>query len=309
VASRRGSPITRGAPLADQNCVGAFSQWTNSELHGCYLAFAGETQNAGPNYAYPIYTQNSSGYKKFYRNALFCGFGNYPIHGYTTTSMNMVGMDFQENTTIGGLGGAGAWNLYKPDDSGTGTWNNNNFYTANGSTDGVLDLGYFAFDGGCTDTICHDNYIRGKVGMAATRPGMSFTGNYQYGDQAGFTQANFPTNNYYSSSPGANWVRISPFDYIGKAGLVSIFNFTGSTALAVDLSTILDVGDDYEVLDIQNRFGSAITTGTYAGGTVSLSLTSTNVSTPGQVPTGRSAPSHTSSEFNCFLVRATPYTW
>lgn len=295
------------------NCLSMFNGspnvWDNSEVHGCVLYFAGETPQAGPNYAYPIYTQNSAGYKKYYRNAIFCGFGNYPIHCYGTVSLNMIGMDFQYNSTIGGLGGAGSWNLYKPDDSGTGTWNNNNLYSAQGSTDGVLDLGYFAFNGGCTDTICHNNNIRGKVGMSTTRPGMSFTGNNQYGDQANFLQSDFPTNNYFSSSPGANWVSIVPYNYIRKAGLVSIFNFTSSTSLAVDLSSILSVNDTYEVIDIQNRFGSAITTGTYAGGTVSLSLTSTAVATPRQVPQGRSAPSHTTSEFNCFLVRATPYKW
>jgi hypothetical protein len=70
----------------------------------------------------------------------------------------------------------------------------------------------------------------------------------------------------------------------------------------------LQPGDTYEVRDVQNYFGTPVATGTYSGGTISISLDNDVVSVPVSVPAGRGYPEHTDSEFNAFILLRTSGT-
>jgi PKD repeat protein len=70
---------------------------------------------------------------------------------------------------------------------------------------------------------------------------------------------------------------------------------------AVDLSGVLNVGDNFEVLDAQNYYGSPVVSGTYSGGTVNFPTNLTAVAQPiGNAP---KAAVHTGADFNVYVVR------
>ena len=97
------------------------------------------------------------------------------------------------------------------------------------------------------------------------------------------------------------FVRASP--YISGHGSVTFFNWADSNSINVDISSIIDNGQAYEIKDAQNFFGSALASGTYGGGTVSVPVTSTTAAQP----TGNAPKSytHTPKTFGVLIVRAT----
>jgi hypothetical protein len=292
------------------NSVNNFSAWneaTNYEMHGCVSYYSGSCEDDGSNYGYSLYIQSSSTTKRVYKNAFVHSFGNYSIHGY---SGNQVGMDYRYNTLCGPSGWQNMWLNYPgvPNDV---QFKNNSIYTTGGPSIRLHDPG-------TTDAVITGNYITGRVQFTVSTPpgpvhtNLDFSSNTLWtsaGNNLDISEGTYPSNTYNQSTPGSNWVSVVPYDYIGKAGLVTVYNWLNNNTHSVDLSTILSNGDSYEVIDLQNRFGTPVQTGTYGGGSVSIDLTQTTIATPKQVPNGRSSPSHTTKTFQVFLVRATPYNW
>lgn len=79
------------------------------------------------------------------------------------------------------------------------------------------------------------------------------------------------------SQPTGKLVYVRPNQYKAKFGFVVIYNFTGDSSAAVDLSSILAVGDTYTI-DYPERFLDDVPTlvGTYTGGTVNIPLKATH---------------------------------
>ena len=76
--------------------------------------------------------------------------------------------------------------------------------------------------------------------------------------------------------------------------------------VAVDVSSILQQGDFYEVRDAQNYDGPPVTTGVYMGGTISIPMADVNA--PVSIPWGtpdREPPKHTPRQFGAFVVLRT----
>ena len=87
----------------------------------------------------------------------------------------------------------------------------------------------------------------------------------------------------------------------GRAHII-VLNFDKSSTVSVDLSNSgLTGGQNYEIRDAQNFYGSPVVTGTYNGGSITLPMTQT--STAQMI--NYSTPPHTSSEFGVFVVLPT----
>ena len=86
----------------------------------------------------------------------------------------------------------------------------------------------------------------------------------------------------------------------GRAHVV-VFNWTNAGAVSVDLSKVLRSGDAYEILNVQDLFGSPVVSGTYTGGSVSLPVRAVAAPTP--VGGFVTRPGGTGTQFNTYLVR------
>jgi hypothetical protein len=92
----------------------------------------------------------------------------------------------------------------------------------------------------------------------------------------------------------------------GRAHII-IVNFDMKDSIPVDLSRAgLSPGQEFEIRDAQNYFGAPILRGTYTSASVNLPLNLTTV-TPivgasDPVNAAMTKPSHTSKEFNAFVV-------
>ncbi len=96
-------------------------------------------------------------------------------------------------------------------------------------------------------------------------------------------------------------VFLRPNQYEPGRANVTIFNWDGKDAVDVDLSSVLDEGDRFEIRNVQDFFGEPVVTGTYAGGPVSVPMTGLTVAPP----VGWPAPPPTGPEFNAFVLITT----
>jgi len=87
-------------------------------------------------------------------------------------------------------------------------------------------------------------------------------------------------------------------------GHVCYFNWENLSSIAIDLSAILTVGDNYAIYDVRDLVGPVLT-GTYAGGTVSFPTTQKPDPAPIGGFVGGQDPVDTAPFFNAFLVRKT----
>jgi hypothetical protein len=85
----------------------------------------------------------------------------------------------------------------------------------------------------------------------------------------------------------------------GRANLI-IYNWSRQAAVPVDLSGVVQVGDVYEIRNVQNFFGAAVATGTYGGGPVDVPMSGVTPVPPiGGSPT---PPPQTGPDFGVFVV-------
>jgi PKD repeat protein len=92
---------------------------------------------------------------------------------------------------------------------------------------------------------------------------------------------------------------IRPNAYEPGRANITIFDWSHASSLSVDLSSVLSVGDSYEIRNAQNFFGAAVKTGIYGGGAISLPMTGLAPA----APVGWTTPPSTGPEFNVFVVR------
>ena len=104
-----------------------------------------------------------------------------------------------------------------------------------------------------------------------------------------------------SAMPTTTKIVVEPNAYEAGRANILIYNWGGQGAVTVDLSSVLHAGDQYEVVNAQNFYGSPVTTGTYGGGAITIPITTV---TPPR-PIGGTAPMTTGTEFNAYVVLKT----
>ncbi len=105
--------------------------------------------------------------------------------------------------------------------------------------------------------------------------------------------------------PTGPHVVVRPNRYEAGRAHVVVYNWARAPSVAVDLSQTLVIGDVYEIRNVQDFFGPPVATGTYGGGTVTVSMA--GVAPP--APIGRVAPNsapRTGPDFDVFVVVRVP---
>ncbi|HVH69061.1 MAG TPA: right-handed parallel beta-helix repeat-containing protein [Gemmatimonadales bacterium] len=108
------------------------------------------------------------------------------------------------------------------------------------------------------------------------------------------------TDTAMAGIPLATRVVVRPNVYEAGRGTVVVYNWSTQASVPVDLSTILQTGDRYEVRSVQALFGAPLVSGTYAGGSVSIPMTPVPPPTPIGLPA--SPAPVTGPAFDVFLV-------
>jgi hypothetical protein len=272
----------------------------NTEIYGTLTYFNGTAMHTTGKGGYGIYTQNITGEKFLTDNIFVNDLGNYPIHIYTQDGgIN----NFRLSGNVVATGSpAGRWLLI-----GGGQKALNPILKENTIYNVGVDIGYQCFGAAARDAVIQSNdiitnYVR-PFNLHPACENTSITTNRVYGDNVGFTQSQYPNNTYYPARPAGQWIRVRPNKYESGRAHIIVFSWSGLATAAVDLSLGgLNAGETYEIRDSQNFFGPVITSGTYAGGTVSLPLAGLTLAVPRNVPAVASAPVHTTSEFNTFVM-------
>jgi hypothetical protein len=178
----------------------------------------------------------------------------------------------------------------------------------------VLDVGFWT-----NDSVSADTLQGAKLMTTLHDPvtlGGAWLGNYYYRNPLDsawqFANVRFPflawqlatglgiTDIAGGSSPTGADVYVWPDQYEPGRATVVVLNWSGASAVNADLHTVLTSGDGFAVHNVQQLFGSAVTSGTFGGTTITLPLT--GVAPP--VPTGLSssrAPK-TGPAFDVFVV-------
>ena len=84
----------------------------------------------------------------------------------------------------------------------------------------------------------------------------------------------FDASSTFASSPGANVVVVQPNTYEPGRANVIIYNWAHQSSVSVDLSQVLKPNDKFEVRNAQSFYAAPVLTGTYAGGSIALPITS-----------------------------------
>lgn len=116
----------------------------------------------------------------------------------------------------------------------------------------------------------------------------------------------FPNNTYHTQAdpPTGQQVFVRPNAYEEGRAHIIIFNWDMTETAQADLSTVLNVGDHYKILNGQNFYADPFMTGTYDGSPITLPLDGHEPAQPqegGEV----SESEKTGREFNVFVVRKT----
>jgi hypothetical protein len=128
--------------------------------------------------------------------------------------------------------------------------------------------------------------------------------------QGGYTFAQWQARGYERNSkyisttangmrPPGQTVIVRKNKYDAKRANVIIYNWSGNSTVPVDLSSVLNPGDRYELHNSLDYFND-VTTGTYSGGSVFVSMVNRTMA----LPHGHSSPlgANTFPEFGTFIL-------
>jgi hypothetical protein len=281
---------------------------TDMEMYGCIVYYNGY-KGTDRGHGHGIYAQNSTGTKHFINNIIFQQFDKgIQFFGGTTAPIN--NMDVEGNTVFqnGYIDGTESNNI----EIGGGITAQNPVFRDNYSyysNIGKEDIGGYN-TAGTSNLIYQNNYDAADNDWPTTFSGLhgfTITGNTFRGHAGAFSTSLYPSNIYYLGTPppySQPKTFIRPDAYTPGRANVTLFNWSHASSVSVDLSSVLKVGDNYEVRDAQNFFGAPVKAGTYGGGAISLPMTGLAPAAPVGWPT----PPATGPEFNVFVVRRTSTT-
>lgn len=264
--------------------LGVWNEAPNAEVYGSIVYNNGSVANQD----HGIYFNGNTGTKYIRDNIVFNNW-QYGLHGYSPIvgELNNLVVDGNVVFNNGSIGSYG----HGPDLFVGGSTVTNLQVTSNmvwRPDDGELAL---------------------RLGDGSSgNSGLTLTGNYTVGNTligtfSGLTQSN---NTFLSSSaPPTSGVKVvvRPNRYEqGRANIV-VYNWSKQGSASADVSSVLRVGDVYEVRDAQNFFGAPVLRGTYGGGSLSLPMTS--VQPPALIGRSGSTPQSTGVVFHAFVLLKT----
>jgi hypothetical protein len=102
------------------------------------------------------------------------------------------------------------------------------------------------------------------------------------------------------TAPTTTQVFVRGNKYEQGRGLIVVYNWGQDGSVRADLSSLLRNGQRYEVRNVQDLFGTAIASGTYSGGSVTLPMTGVNP--PARIGRSTPTPPRTGPNFDTFVV-------
>ncbi|HKY05511.1 MAG TPA: hypothetical protein VJQ56_11510 [Blastocatellia bacterium] len=285
-----------------------FSFWTpgeNSELYGCIVFYNGWESDRG--HGHGIYAHNEVGTKRVTNCILFKQFRN-GIQVYNDDADDFINNVVLEGNIVfenGALSASGYARdiLYGGNGLAVNPVISNNCTYTNPSVDrGENNLGY---DAGTENAKLTGNYFvsGGSALEVVGSVNLSMKGNTFFGRVGGVTQSQYGDNAYHRSRMAGVKTFVRPNLYEPGRGHIAVYNWDELNAVSVDISSVgLQIGDAYEVMDVQNYFGAPVAAGIYDGKPVTLPMNLSEVTLPvgSDVPV---AAKHTSKEFGAFVVR------
>jgi hypothetical protein len=278
-----------------------FSFWesaVDSELYGNLVYWNGwEAPDRG--HGHGIYVQNRNGAKLMAENILFGQF-SHGFHAYGSSNARLDNMTFNGNVSFqnGLLSTGGAQRNFL---LGGGSVAMNPVFDSNFSYYGAGQGGEnnFGYSAGCSNLKATNNYFVAGTALRLVNCSGVMTSNSFYG-ATGFTQSSYPSNTYSSSRPTGVKTFVRPNAYDANRANVIIYNWDKAASVGVDLSAVLQPGDNYELRDAQNFYGAPVLSGAYSGGTVFVPMVLTQLSAVvGNPPV---SPRHTAPEFAVFVL-------
>ena len=80
---------------------------------------------------------------------------------------------------------------------------------------------------------------------------------------------------FTATLPTGQRITVNPSAFTPGRAHVAVFNWSGATTATLDLSGVLTVGHTYQILNACDFYGPPVQTGTYAGGTLTVTLPAT----------------------------------
>ena len=108
------------------------------------------------------------------------------------------------------------------------------------------------------------------------------------------------TDAVVATTPTTTKVFVRPNKYEAGRALVVVYNWGHDASVSADLSGVLRNGQRYEVRNVQDLFGAAVTSGTYSGGSITLPMTGVNP--PARIGRSTPTPPRTGPNFDTFVV-------
>jgi hypothetical protein len=139
------------------------------------------------------------------------------------------------------------------------------------------------------------NVFRASETGAVQGIGCSFS---SWQQQTGFDSS----SSYTFGRPSGLKVVVRPNAYQAGRATIANYNWDQLPAVNVSLSSVLTVGQPYEIRNAQNFFGAPVVSGIFTGGPVSLPMADLVVAQPIGVSPGLA----TAPEFNAFILLAGP---
>jgi hypothetical protein len=279
-----------------------FSSWkeaVDSEVYGCIVydnGWLGSDRLHGHNF----YIQNVNGTKLFSDNIILRAYShNIQAYGSSAAYVNNlhfignVGVNAEERGFMLGSGNP----AIRP------VWKDNVMYRDNPNSGATIfymsyPLGFA--NGGSQNAVVTGNYFIGGNLSFTNNTNMTFSGNWLYKTTANGDVPGMNGNTLVTTAPGTANVVVRQNKYEPKRANITVLNWKGLDTMDVDVSTILQKGNAYEVRDAQNYFGSAVLSGTYAGGSLRLPMIGGTL--PARVGNDPRNINHTLKGFGVFVL-------
>ena len=279
-----------------------FSSWkeaVSSEVYGCVVydnGWLGTDRYNGHNF----YIQNITGTKLFADNIILRAY-SHNIQAYGSSTAYVNNLQFIGN--VGVNGGERGFLLGSGNMAVNPVWKDNVMYRDDPESGGTIfymsyPLGYL--NSGSQDAVVTGNYFVGGKLTFSNNPGMNFSGNWLFNTTANGDVPSMAGNKDIMVRPGTNTVSVRPNKYEPRRANITVLNWTGVDAVDVDVSTILQSGDTYEVRDAQNYFGNPVLSGTYTGGSLRLPMTGGTLRA--RVGNDPRTITHTLKDFGTFVL-------
>jgi hypothetical protein len=317
--------------------IGGFGASPDMEIYGC-LVFNNGWKAPDRSHGHGLYLQNNSGYKIVDDNILLGGFGD-TMHVYGSSASFLRNFQFRGNAMYNGRllfgGSSPIENMVFDSNYAYNHWVEFG-YGANGNyglsvTNNYLMAGvnfqnwksFSMTNNTLFDSAQHSASrvlaLTTPAGVAPSAYVMDRNTYYQArtaGDefyipgQGGYTFAQWQARGYERNSkyisttangmrPTGQTVVVRKNKYDADRANVIIYNWSGNSTVPVDLSSVLNPGDSYELHNSLDYFND-VTTGTYSGGSVFVSMVNRTMA----LPHGHSSPlgANTFPEFGTFIL-------